>query len=121
MPDHRLLFSKSTNGAARLNVLIRRTNRYQQYYMPSQYRPIYCGRVWNLIKVCHVQSSDQKVYLSTPPSSEVEHFQMKIYYSAGDRTPNLLNQRQTCYHLSQRGELGRKVVEIIFFVLIGHN
>ena len=25
---------------------------------------------------------------------------MKIYYPAGDRTPDLLNQRQTCYHLS---------------------
>ena len=25
-------------GAARLNVPIRRTNRYQQYYMPSQHR-----------------------------------------------------------------------------------
>ena len=31
------LFSKSTKGAARLNVPIRRTNRYQQYYMPSQH------------------------------------------------------------------------------------
>ena len=26
------------------------------YYMPSQH--IYCGRVWNLIQVCDVQSSD---------------------------------------------------------------
>ena len=33
---------------------------------------------------------------------------MKIYYPAGDRTPNLLNQRQTYYHLSQRGELVMK-------------
>ena len=31
------LISKSTKGAARLNVPIRRTNRYQQYYMPSQH------------------------------------------------------------------------------------
>ena len=30
---------------------------------------------------------------------------MKIYYSARDRTPDLLNQRQPCHHLSQRGEL----------------
>ena len=37
------LFSKSTKGAARLNVPIRRRNRYQQYYMPSQHT--YCGRV----------------------------------------------------------------------------
>ena len=39
-----------------------------------------------------------------PPSPEVENFQMKIYYPAGDRTPDLMNQRQTCYHLSQHGE-----------------
>ena len=77
VPAHSLLFSKSTKGAATFNDPIRRTNRYQQYYM----------------------------YISTPPSSEVENFQMKLYYPAGDRTPDLLNQRQTCYHLSQRGEL----------------
>ena len=29
---------------------------------------------------------------------------LKIYYPAGDRTPDLLNQRQTCYHLRQCGE-----------------
>ena len=34
VPAHSLLFSKSTKGAARLNVPIRRMNRYQQYYMP---------------------------------------------------------------------------------------
>ena len=56
VPAHSLLFTKSTKGAARLNVLIGRTNRYQQYYMPSQH--IYCGRVWNLIQDCDVQSSD---------------------------------------------------------------
>ena len=32
----------STKGATRLNVPIRQTNRYQQYYVPSQH--IYCGR-----------------------------------------------------------------------------
>ena len=53
---HSLLFSKGTKGAARLNVHIRRTNRYQQYYMPSQHT--YCGRVWNLIQDSDVQSSD---------------------------------------------------------------
>ena len=63
-------FSKSTKGAARLNVPIRRTNLYQQYYMPSQHT--YCGRVWNLIQACDVQSSNQKVYISTPPSPIVE-------------------------------------------------
>ena len=45
------------------------------------------------------------MYVSTPPNPEVGNFQMKIYYLAGDRTPDLLNQRQTSYHLSQRGEL----------------
>ena len=48
VPAHSLLFSKSTKGAAWLNVPIRQTNRYQQYYMPSQHT--YCGRVWNLIQ-----------------------------------------------------------------------
>ena len=91
MPAHSLLFSKSTKGAARLNVPIQRKNSYQQYYMPSQFT--YCGRVWNLIQDCDVQSSP-----------EVENFQMKIYYPAENRTPDPLNQRQTCYHLSQRGE-----------------
>ena len=38
-------------------------------------------------------------------SLEVENFQMKIYYPAGYRTPDLLNQRQTCYDLSQHDEL----------------
>ena len=98
MPAHSLLFSKSTKVAARLNVPIRRMNRYQQYYMPSQHT--YCGRVWNLIQAYDVQSSDYKVYISTPLSPEVENFQMKTYYPAGDRTPDPLNQRQTCYHLS---------------------
>ena len=102
MPAHSLLFSKSTKGAARLNVPIPRTNRYRQYYMPSQHT--YCGRVWNLNQDRDVQSSDQKVYISTPASPEDENFEMKIYYPAGDRAPDLLNQRQTCYHLSQRGE-----------------
>ena len=93
MQAHSLHFSKSTDVAARLNVPIRRTYRYQQYYMPPQHT--YCGRVWNLIQASDVKSSP-----------EVENFQIKIYYPAGDRTPDLLNQRQTCNHLSQRGELG---------------
>ena len=63
--------------------------------MPSQHT--YCGRVWNLIQAGDVQSSDWKVYISTPPSPEVEHFQMKIYYPTGDRTPDLLNQWQTLF------------------------
>ena len=56
VPAHSLLFSKGTERTARLNVPIRRTNRYQQYYMPSQHT--YCGRVWNLFQSCDVQSSD---------------------------------------------------------------
>ena len=96
MPAHSLLFSKSTKWAATLNIPIRQTNRYQQYYMLSQHT--YCGVVWNLIQACDVQSSP-----------EVENFLIKIYYPAGDWTPDLLNQRQTCYHLSQRGKLEVKI------------
>ena len=98
-----LIACSSRKAPRGLNVPIRRTNRYQQYYMPSQHT--YCGRVRNLIQDCDVQSSNWKVYISTPPSPEVENFQMKIYYPTGDRTPDLLNQMQTCYHLSQRGKL----------------
>ena len=82
---HILLFLKSIMGAARLNVPIQLTNLYQQYCMPSQHT--YCRRVWNLIQACDVQSSDYKVYISIPPSPEVENFQIKIYYPTGDRTP----------------------------------
>ena len=56
VPAHSLLFSKSTKGAAKFSVPIRRTNRYQLYYMPSQHT--YCGRVWNLIQDCDTQFSD---------------------------------------------------------------
>ena len=45
------------------------------------------------------------MYISTPPSTEIENFQIKIYYPAVDRTLELLNQRQTCYHLSERDEV----------------
>ena len=56
------------------------------------------------------------MYISTPPSPEVENFQMKIYYLAQDRTPDLLNQMQTCYHLSQRGEHNNiKLIKDIIF------
>ena len=47
---------KAPRGDTRLNDPIRRTNCYQQYYMPSQH--IYCGRVWNLIQACDVKSSN---------------------------------------------------------------
>ena len=75
VPAHSLLFSKS-----RLKVPIRQTNRYQQYYMPSQH--MYCGRVWNLIQDCDVHFLIARLYISTPPSPEVENFKMKIYYPA---------------------------------------
>ena len=99
---------KVPRGPARFNVPIRRTNRYQQYYMPFQHT--YCERVWNLIQASDVQSIDYKVYISTPPSPEVENFQTKIYYPAGDRNPDLLSQSQTCYHLSQHGELSNIIL-----------
>ena len=76
---------KAPREAARLNVPIRRSNRYQQYYMPSQY--IYCGRVSDLIQACDVQSTDYKVYISTLSSSEDENFQMKIYYPRRGSNP----------------------------------
>ena len=63
VPAHSLLFSKITKGATRLNVPIRRTNRYQQYYMPSQH--IYCGRVWNLIQACDYSLVTRKC--TSPP------------------------------------------------------
>ena len=102
MPAHSLIFSKSTKGTARLSVPIRRTNRYQQYYVLLNIhtaegfailsRPV----MYNLaIRKC-----------TSPPllAPRLKIFKLKIYYPAGDRTPDLLNQRQTCYHLSQHGE-----------------
>ena len=41
---------------------------------------------------------------------------LKIYYPAGDRTPDLLNQRQTCYHLSQCGKL--VILNILSLIVI---
>ena len=87
--------------------------------MPSHH--MYCGNVWNLIQACDVQSNDQKVYVSTPPRPEVENFQIELYYPAGDRTPNLLNQRQTCYHLSQRGELMTKSGKLKYLHMKGQR
>ena len=63
MPAHSLLISKNTKGAARLNVPIRRTSRYQQYNMPSQH--IYCRRVWNLIQICDYNLAIRKC--TSPP------------------------------------------------------
>ena len=59
------------------------------------------------------------MYISTPPSSDVENFQMKIYYPTGDQTPDLLNKRQTCYHLSQHSELKGIYVGIKSYVWRG--
>ena len=54
VPAHSLLFSKSTKGAARLNVPIGLTNRYQQYYYVFSTYIGYCGRVWNLIQMINI-------------------------------------------------------------------
>ena len=64
---------------------------------------IYCGRVWNLFQAFDVQSIDYKVYISTPLSPE-------------DRTTDPLNQRQICYHLSQRGAQKWKFVFKLLFI-----
>ena len=44
---------------------------------------------------------------TSPPllAPSLKIFLMKTYHPTGDRIPDLLNQRQACYHLSQRGEL----------------
>ena len=41
---------------------------------------------------------------TSPPllAPRLKILKCKIYYHVGDRTPDLLNQRQTCYHLNQR-------------------
>ena len=59
------------------------------------------------------------MYISTPPSPEVENFQIKIYYPTRDRTPDLLNQRQTCYHLSQCGE--RTIIVGLWIARMHHH
>ena len=43
------------------------------------------------------------MHISTTRSPEVENFKIKIYDPAGNRIADPLNQRQTCYHLSQSG------------------
>ena len=58
------------------------------------------------------------MYISTSPSAEVENFQIKIHNLVGDRTPDLLNQRQTCYHLIQRGELIILKIMMIIIIMI---
>ena len=63
------------------------------------------GRIAFNSTICLLNIHTAEGYISSPPRPKVENFQMKIYYPAGDRTPDLLNQRQTCYHLSQHGEL----------------
>ena len=85
--------------------------------MPSQHT--YCGRVWNLIQVWFVMYNlaIRKFTSPPPPSPDVENFQIKIYYPAGYRTPDLLNQRQTCYHLSQRGEPNVEVIPNEIFLV----
>ena len=52
---------------------------------------------------------------TTPPllAPKLKIFK-KRYYPAGDRTLDLVNQRQTCYHLSQRGEHALRYVHGVF-------
>ena len=100
MPPHSQLLSISNEETTRLNVPIRRTNRYQQYNMPSQ--RMYCGRVWNLIQTLDAQSSDWKLYISTPLTPKISNDHNKIFDLVGYRTLDLFNHRQTCYHMSQR-------------------
>ena len=69
--------------------------------MPSQH--MYCERVWNLIQIFDVQFSNWKLYISIRLSLEVQNFHMKIFDLIRYRTLDPLNQRQTCYHLSQCG------------------
>ena len=58
LPASSLLLLISTERSARRIVPNRRTNRYQQYNMPSQHTVMYYGSVWNLIQAINVQSSD---------------------------------------------------------------
>ena len=52
---HSLFLSVSTKWNTRINVPIRRMNRYQQFNVPS--KNVYCGRVWNLIQTLNAQPS----------------------------------------------------------------
>ena len=97
VPAHSLFFSKSTKGLGLTSASDGRNAINSTICILNIHTAEGFG---NLIQACDVQSSDWKVYISTPPSPEMENFQMKIYYSAGDWTLYPLNQRQTCYHLS---------------------
>ena len=67
----------------------------------------YCGGVWNLIQAVMYNLAIRKC--TSPPLLAPR----KICYPAGDRTPDLLNQRQTCHHLSQRDEC-RPILPLVF-------
>ena len=45
----------------------------------------------------------------------------KLKYPAGDRTPDLLDQRQTCYHLSERGVIFSKIFYVLDVVYVKSN
>ena len=68
------------------------------------------GRRWNLVpthSLLFSKSTRTVMYnlaLRKCTSPPLLALRLKIYYSAGDRTPDLLNQRQTSYCLSQRSE-----------------
>ena len=84
--------------------------------MPSQHT--YCGNVWNSIQACDLQSSDKKVYISNPPSPKVENFQTKIYYHAGDQTPDLLPlvqqvKEEAIYNILIEFGIPRNLVKLI--------
>ena len=51
------------------------------------------------------------MYISTPPKPEDENFQMKIYYPAGDRTPDTLNQKQTHNFIRANVASGASIVK----------
>ena len=64
--EHSLLLSISIKGTARFNVPIRRTNRYQQYNIPSQHNVLLKGLEFK--PDFGVQSRDLKLYISILPT-----------------------------------------------------
>ena len=97
MPAHSLLFSKSTKGADRLKVPIRRTNRYQQYCITlSSSRFIHSpGSQPTSLKSILILSSHRR--LGLPQGFFPLGFATKILYAFLD-----CSKRATCpAHLSR--------------------
>ena len=86
VPAHSLLFSKSTKGAARFNVPIRRTNRYQQYYMPSQHGSMSAsGSAGPGFNPCRVVNFDLKIFnLGTRRCGDVHFLIARLYITGLD-------------------------------------